>query len=154
MTCEDDFQRALDADPGDWQTRLVFADWLEEQGDARAEGYRALGRQRARPILIQMQSDDRNRPGAHLHIYGTAANNSEAAQRRWGGCFLDAVWFKRLPRANETDRNQWWRYYPTRRAAEDGAARAFAKLGKVRRARLLRPVAVEPPPAPPVGDRA
>jgi uncharacterized protein (TIGR02996 family) len=43
MTTEDDFQRALDADTTDWQTRLVFADWLEEQGDPRADGYRALG---------------------------------------------------------------------------------------------------------------
>jgi uncharacterized protein (TIGR02996 family) len=153
MTGEDDFQQALDADPGDWQTRLVFADWLDERGDPRAAGFRALGRQRVRPILIQMQSDDRAKPGAFLFIYGTTANNSDAAQRRWGGCFLDSVWFKRLPRADEADRNQWWRYYPTRRAAEDSAARAFAKLGKLRRTRLLRPVTVEPPPAPPVGDQ-
>ncbi len=30
MTTEDDFQTALDAAPDDWQTRLVFADWLDE----------------------------------------------------------------------------------------------------------------------------
>lgn len=42
MTTEDDFQRTLDANPNDWQTRLVFADWLEEHGDPRAEGYRAI----------------------------------------------------------------------------------------------------------------
>lgn len=30
MTTEDDFQAVLDADPSDWQTRLVFADWLQE----------------------------------------------------------------------------------------------------------------------------
>ncbi len=40
---EDDFQDALDADPSDYFTRLVFADWLEERGDPRAAGYRALG---------------------------------------------------------------------------------------------------------------
>src|SRR5579862_8640416 len=33
----------LDAHPDDYQTRLVFADWLEEHGDPRAPGYRALG---------------------------------------------------------------------------------------------------------------
>lgn len=43
MTTEDDFQAALDANPYDWQTRLVFADWLQERNDPRAEGYRALG---------------------------------------------------------------------------------------------------------------
>src|SRR5262245_36399580 len=50
MTTEDDFQAALDANPNDWQSRLVFADWLQERGDPRADGYRALGvlRKRAR----------------------------------------------------------------------------------------------------------
>lgn len=44
MTTEEDFQAALDKNPSDWQTRLVFADWLQERGDPRAEGYRVLGR--------------------------------------------------------------------------------------------------------------
>jgi uncharacterized protein (TIGR02996 family) len=43
MTTEDDFQKVLDDNPDDWQTRLVFADWLQERNDPRAEGYRALG---------------------------------------------------------------------------------------------------------------
>src|SRR5262245_43724780 len=43
MTTEEDFQAALDANPDDWQTRLVFADWLQERGDPRAEGCGALG---------------------------------------------------------------------------------------------------------------
>src|SRR5829696_4545434 len=49
MTTEDDFNAALDAKPEDWQTRLVYADWLQERGDPRAEGYRALGVLRLRP---------------------------------------------------------------------------------------------------------
>ena len=44
VTTGDDFQRRLDEHPDDFQTRPVFADWLEERGDPRAEGYRALGR--------------------------------------------------------------------------------------------------------------
>lgn len=44
MTTEESFNRMLDTDPTDWMTRLVYADWLEEQGDPRATGYRALGR--------------------------------------------------------------------------------------------------------------
>jgi uncharacterized protein (TIGR02996 family) len=43
VTTEDDFQKALDKRPDDWQTRLVFADFLEERGDPRAAGYRILG---------------------------------------------------------------------------------------------------------------
>ena len=49
MTTEDDFQTAIDAHPEDWQTRLVFADWLDEHNDPRggvirlAERVRHLG---------------------------------------------------------------------------------------------------------------
>lgn len=42
MTTEDDFQKQLDADPTDWMTRGVLADWLDEHDDPRAAGYRAL----------------------------------------------------------------------------------------------------------------
>jgi uncharacterized protein (TIGR02996 family) len=37
VTDENDFQRWLDANPQDHNTRLVFADWLDERGDSRAE---------------------------------------------------------------------------------------------------------------------
>ncbi|QEL17156.1 TIGR02996 domain-containing protein [Limnoglobus roseus] len=37
------FQKRLDARPDDHVARLVFADWLEERDDERAEGYRVLG---------------------------------------------------------------------------------------------------------------
>lgn len=36
----------LDANPEDWGTLLVFADWLQDRDDPRAEAYRALGAQR------------------------------------------------------------------------------------------------------------
>lgn|GEM_PF-1384495 len=57
MTTEDDFQSALDANPDDWQTRLVFADWLEERGDRRAEGMRALGMLRLWPYRWRYSPD-------------------------------------------------------------------------------------------------
>jgi uncharacterized protein (TIGR02996 family) len=37
MSSHESFLEALKADPGDDVTRLVYADWLEEQGDARGE---------------------------------------------------------------------------------------------------------------------
>ena len=49
MTTEEDFQKALDANPDDWQTRLVFADWLQDRDDPRADGYRALAVLRVAP---------------------------------------------------------------------------------------------------------
>src|SRR5262249_14717448 len=42
VTTEDEFQQLLDANPEDRQTRLVFADWLQERNDPRAEGGRAI----------------------------------------------------------------------------------------------------------------
>jgi uncharacterized protein (TIGR02996 family) len=50
---ESEFQAALDAHPDDHVTRLVFADWLEGEGDPRAEGYRALGLLRRSPHLFR-----------------------------------------------------------------------------------------------------
>ena len=41
MTSENDFQVALNANPDDHNTRLVFADWLQNRNDPRAEAYRA-----------------------------------------------------------------------------------------------------------------
>jgi len=43
MSEEESFNFLLDTNIDDWTTRLVYADWLEEHGDCRAEGYRALG---------------------------------------------------------------------------------------------------------------
>ncbi len=44
MDTEDAFWNHLEANPSDSVARLVFADWLQEQGDQRAEGMRVLGR--------------------------------------------------------------------------------------------------------------
>lgn len=40
---EEAFHRAIAADVSNSTNRLVFSDWLEEQGDWRAEGYREMG---------------------------------------------------------------------------------------------------------------
>jgi len=39
---QSEFLRALHASPGDTRLRLIFADWLEEHGDLRAAGWRAM----------------------------------------------------------------------------------------------------------------
>ncbi len=46
MVDEETMQRSIDAEwppPEEEAPRLIFADWLEEQGDWRAEGYRWMG---------------------------------------------------------------------------------------------------------------
>jgi uncharacterized protein (TIGR02996 family) len=42
MSDDEPFLRAILATPEDMATRLIYADWLEERGDARAE-YLRLG---------------------------------------------------------------------------------------------------------------
>src|SRR5262245_23761249 len=42
MSDEDAFIQAILADPGDNAARLVYADWLDERGDPRAEYLRRL----------------------------------------------------------------------------------------------------------------
>jgi uncharacterized protein (TIGR02996 family) len=143
VTTEDDFQAALDARPSDWQTRLVFADWLQERDDPRAEGYRALGHLRAYPVLIQMESSA-DEPGAWYFIFGNLGN--ALARPRWTLCLVPEPWFQKLTKKHERNQNDYWRYYDDRRAADDDAARAYAKLSAKRRAevRELPPVEVTP----------
>src|SRR5262245_54066697 len=43
MSDEDAFLRTILTDPGDAAVRLVYADWLEEQGDQRGEYLRLSG---------------------------------------------------------------------------------------------------------------
>jgi uncharacterized protein (TIGR02996 family) len=125
MTTEDDFQRALDASPDDWQTRLVFADFLEERGDPRAEGYRALGVNRRRPWPEFLTRFTFNSG----HPYAGACDAGSPGT-------LPNDWYR-------TADPDWTRsgvgpfHKVERREAEDAAALAFAKLPAERRAELL-----------------
>jgi uncharacterized protein (TIGR02996 family) len=119
VTTEDDFQAALDQNPEDWQTRLVFADWLDERGDERGPGYRALGLQRHRP------------PRGNGYVWFNAANYGRITFDN-----LPADWFRELfhEKGGVPDAFKVW---GTRREAEDAAALAFAKLPPERCAELL-----------------
>jgi uncharacterized protein (TIGR02996 family) len=139
MTTEDDFQRQLDACPDDAQMRLVFADWLQERGDERSEGYRALGANRLYAIM----------PGERG--WGVWYNDSqytlpvEDAPLRlpedWFGCVESLI------RA-ATDEGTlsigyaegvpgYWQGFNARFLAENAAALAFARLPAERRRQLL-----------------
>jgi uncharacterized protein (TIGR02996 family) len=56
MDDEAPFHAALDENPADIAMRLVFADWLEERGDWRAEGYRWMGQHHKWPT--DQRADD------------------------------------------------------------------------------------------------
>lgn len=50
---EQDFIDAINANPDDLTTQLVYADWLDERGDSRAEAWRVLIEERHRPERIK-----------------------------------------------------------------------------------------------------
>lgn len=126
MTTEDDFQTLLDVDPRDHLTRLVLSDWLQERGDPRAEGYRALGILRRHPWLY----------------VGTGRWGYFSEMRCWMHNPITKL--SHLPHDwvcmfAMSDRYSYYtRESATRRAAEDAAAYAFTKLRSRRRAELLR----------------
>ncbi len=132
MTTEDDFQAALDAQPDHWQTRLVFADWLDERGDVRAAGYRELGRLRLNPVLC-IQSSGGQR---HYIVGDSGAPPSAELQRQYHACLLPQTWFRSCRKGDGFPENEAWKFYDTRRAADDAAALAFTQLPAEQRAAL------------------
>ena len=136
MTTEHDFQAALNANPQDWQTRLVFADWLQERGDPRAEGYAALGRPGCRPTGYTVKDTatlDANE--AAFWCYWTEPYASPPFRLNdldW----LPLDWFRAIPQLPE-ETERYNRRRKTRRELDDAAALAFAKLPAARRAELL-----------------
>ena len=122
MVSEDDFHAALDADAGNPALRLVFADWLEERGDWRAEGYRWMGQHDKWPL-------DWSKSG-----FITAFTTFD-----WylddDGATWDVPGHCRLP--------PWWRLgfrtnldfpaFPSRRLAEEGLCIALGRIPLRRR---------------------
>jgi uncharacterized protein (TIGR02996 family) len=132
VTTEDDFQNALDANPEDHQTRLVFADWLQERNDPRAEGIRALGVLQKYPMI----SNSGGKP-----VYCWKRHDNERDPRSWTA----EEWERSNPQhavlpadvvlsfvASEIQFS-----FPSRREAEDTVAITFAALPPERRAELL-----------------
>lgn len=150
MTTGDDFQAALDRDPTAWQTRLVFADWLDDRDDSRAEGYRALGALRR----LGAGADFSEFRGEIMHELARISSPKRQISRlgmKNNSCVLPQDWYMQLPREWPLAPPEWYagttlpardpRTSPyrgtSRRAAEDAAARAFALLPAARRAELL-----------------
>jgi uncharacterized protein (TIGR02996 family) len=131
VTTEDDFQRALDALPEDWQTRLVFADWLQEQGDPRAEGYRALGFLRLWPTF------DAREP-RWLYHNGTSEVMDSWPEYARTHNLLPRDWHEAVVSEERIGNwTIWCGYEPSRRKSEDKIALAFTRLPASRRAELL-----------------
>jgi uncharacterized protein (TIGR02996 family) len=133
MTTEDDFQRKLDASPEDWQTRVVFADWLQEKDDPRADGYRALGAGGFRAHKSQFH----NSPDYPEYFGFTNERNNRAEELGFVTAVLPDDWYEDYTKISAPICNDWWNWHKSRSSAEDAAALAFARLPVARRAELL-----------------
>ena len=132
MTSEEDFQRMLDKAPDDYATRLVFADWLQDRGDPRAEAYRALGVNRM--FFCNRFSESKkwipHKPASVFRmIQGCIAGPRQVP--------LD--WFVLIEGSVP---HTGWVTFPNRRAAEEAVVRAFLCLSEIRREELLSGKAV------------
>lgn len=134
-TTEEDFQRQLDENPDDHHTRMVFADWLQERNDPRAEGYRALGQLGKRPYNIRNGSNDSS--------MWTHQENINPTSRYGVTHRLPSDWFNLINNtSDEYDRNttyNHWVYHSNRREAEDEAALGFSRLSEERKKEILQP---------------
>lgn len=142
MTTEDDFQAVLDRDPDDAHTRLVFADWLDERGDPRGPGHRALGVLRLKPMI---SSGGKSQRGLQNEVHGFTTNLNPSS--RCDGTFwpvyrpsaLPDDWYQLLRPAEVLPAwdSIYWTHLYSRREAENAAALVFARLPAARRAELL-----------------
>lgn len=121
------FQDALDRNGQDHTTRLVFADWLQERGDERAAGYRALAVAAAIPNNV-------------LAGWPHWWSNGDPKIQEWAADFgpnkLPKDWY-RLTAGDRMGSHGAHLDFPSRREAEDAAALAFARLPPERQAELL-----------------
>jgi uncharacterized protein (TIGR02996 family) len=139
MTAEDDFWELLEENPDDYQTRLIFADWLQDRNDDRAEGMRALGRTRLRPLKCGFSDEGFYYiVGNYDRIRSLIAGVRDWDQYSWKECVLPADWFLVCPKTDFWDSgSDHWRCYQTQRKAETAAALAFTRLPPERRTALL-----------------
>lgn len=135
MNDEEAFQAALDARPNDHTTRLVFADWLQDRGDERAEGYRMMAFARMVPAGPKKESQKGQRIWWWLETIAGRSHN----------CNVKSYWHSHLTtrwvESPEGCHPSWSGErvaYLTRREAEDNAARAWMKVSADKRHRDLR----------------
>lgn len=132
MSDEEHFQAMLDLHPDDHGTRLVFADWLRERGDPRAEGYHYLGANRRCPYLGRTYGDY---AVPDTDAFTNECDHSELPKDLWR---LVRKVVGGIRMAREYD----WYPFTNRRHADDTVALAFAKLPEARRTELFQGVLV------------
>lgn len=139
MTDEDHFQTEIDKRPADPLPRQVFADWLEERGDPRAAGYRAMGECGLNGCHCSVRRDvvtdwlPNGRTRWHSYPHGST--------RLW----LPGPWFHATYKSHPA-KDSYVRtgIFLNRRAAEDAAALAWLELTPEEREQCYRECGVIP----------
>lgn len=128
---EDVYHAILDAHPDAHDVRRALGLWLAEKGDERGEGYRALA-------ACERKPEEWVAAGQWYWLRVCPFNGIKHPEE------LPDRWFDLLPPPHQYGKDQYTKAWPygeesnTRRAAEDAAALAFARLPAARRAALLR----------------
>lgn len=122
---QQDWEALLDKEPEDWVTRLVYADWLEEQGDEASVALAQTQR------WMATHKKYANYDAAYFdHGYASTydwwlcveKDIGRVAHREFRKNYvLDEKLFRHLPQPNEPAARDWainFREYPTRELAE------------------------------------
>ncbi len=139
MTSEDDFHSRIDANVDDWDGRGVLADWLQDHGDPRAEGYRALSVLRRTPHFAPVVKDGSKCPTTGYQIYIGGYQWLCCVMPSFIHCHfhLPELWFLKIKGLGKSTTHKPL-YNVTagllpaysRREVEDAAALAWGKLSK------------------------
>jgi uncharacterized protein (TIGR02996 family) len=134
--CEVAFSRAIDAGPDDDTIRLIFADWLDERGDPRADAIRKRCEQIKRikekfPLLKSADVRFSYR-GARSHRYELQpplpAATLRALESQYGVRFPDD-YFDFVVRFAEAGAGPSYLIQPVRKVCYDGMAKPFPFAG-------------------------
>lgn len=124
-------QSHLDAHPDDHRARRLLGEWLAWHGDERGEGYAALA-------ACGRVPEEWLAAGQWYWLRVDPFNGIKHPEE------LPDRWFDQLPLPHQYGKDHYSKAWPygeesnTRRAAEESAALAFARLPAERRAALLK----------------
>lgn len=99
VAADQHFERMLDADPRDWDTRLVYADWLEENGhEWRAASQRWMVAEQLAPDLrptgVSYGSKGPQAIGFEWHFYIYDDIKRNAIREKMHAQFIARCWFR------------------------------------------------------------
>lgn len=140
MTTEEDFRAMIDANPLDFGTLLVFADWLDDRDDSRAEAWRALGVQRV-AVFDAENGKVPKWPAPERYTFGDyrcGPDDHSLLPKDWFSQCVEIVGPDGL---NEFLGGAWFGK-PTAREGYDVVVAALLQLPAERRAELCDPKAV------------